>query len=75
MSATRPGSTSPSKGQPNATLIVTVARRRSACARSTIRWQPRIASWTVWFALRWEKASVAPSVACTSGRSAAARRS
>ena len=65
-SSTRPettaGSTRPSKGQPNATLIVTVVFAGRAVAILEARF---VASSSVAFAFRWLKLSVAPSVTLT----------
>ena len=65
-SATRPGSTAPSNGQPNATPIVTVARMPSAAARSTIRSPAATPSSTDAPALRRSNSSVAANAKCTS---------
>ena len=71
-SATTPGSTSPSNGQPNATLIVAV-EGRSATAR--IRSTRAVASSSDALPLRWLKDSVAASVTLTRSSGVAARRS
>ena len=71
-SATTPGSTSPSNGQPNETLIVAV-EGRSATAR--IRSTRAAASSSVALPLRWLNDSVAASVTLTRSSGVAASRS
>ena len=69
---TTPGSTRPSKGQPNATLIVTVVFAGRAVAILEARC---FASSSEAFAFRWLKLSVAPSVTLTRSSPDAWKRS
>ena len=72
---TRPGSTGPSNGQPNAVPSVTVARIPSSRARATIRSAAAAASSTEAFAFSRLKLSETATVRCASASPAAASRS
>jgi hypothetical protein len=73
--STRAGSTAPSKGHPNETPIVTVARMRFSCARSTIRFATSTDSSGAAFWLRRLNVSLAANAKCTSSRPVSRRRS